>query len=305
MSQRRVLVTGGSGFLGRAVTTALRRRGAVAFPIGRSSVDLTDERQAMRFLDKVVNEIEIVVHCAALCGGIGANMRTPLAMAITNVRMAANIVEWCSWHGKPLVAVGTVCSYPKLCAVPFRERDLWSGYPEETNAPYGNAKRMLLEMITAAKRQKNWPTRFLLPANLYGPGDDFGDESSHVIPALIKRFSAVGEGSVTCWGSGAATREFLYVDDAAEAIAIAAETVYYDAPPVMNLGSGEEVSIRDLAAKIAALCGFSGTTSWDRSKPDGQPRRLLDSSLAHAALGWRAKTSLDEGLTRTIAWWRS
>ena len=308
MKQRRVLVTGGTGFLGRAIVRQLRKRGAEVTSVGSDMVDLTDEVAAMTFLDKHLRSAELVIHCAAVCGGIGANMRLPLTMAIDNARMAANVVEWCLWHTVPLIGVGTVCSYPKHCPAPFCEADLWNGYPEETNAPYGNAKRMLLEFMRAAGRnaQLPWLWSYVIPANLYGPGDNFSEGFSHVIPAMIRRFVEATESRlpyVTCWGTGQATREFLYVDDAADAIATMAEHV--GDVDLVNIGSGDEIDIRRLAYLIAELTGYDGQIQWNESMPDGQPKRVLDSSLLHSVTGWRPSVKLVDGLRRTIEWYHA
>ena len=305
MRESRVLVTGGTGFLGRAVCKALRVRGAVVTAIGSADVNLADERLALSYLDARASHYDCVVHCAAACGGIGANMQAPFRMVAQNLRMAVNIVEWCRWRMLPLVAIGSVCAYPKHTPVPFRESDLWSGYPEETNAPYGNAKRMLLELMQAANRERPWPMTYLLPANLYGPGDNFGD-GSHVIPAMIRRFMEArdsGVDEVACWGTGTATREFLFVDDAAEAIAMAVERI--GQLLVMNLGCGEEITMAVLADEIARVVGYTGRIAWDNSKPDGQPRRALDGTAARERLGWEPQVCLVDGLRRTVEWWNA
>jgi GDP-L-fucose synthase len=250
---------------------------------------------------------DIIIHLAATVGGIGANRANPGRFFYENLMMGVQLIEQARVAGvKKFVALGTVCAYPKFAAVPFREDDLWSGYPEETNAPYGLAKKMLLVQSQAYREQYAFNSIFLLPVNLYGPGDNFDPETSHVIPALIRKcVEAVEAGAptVSVWGTGSATREFLFVDDAAEAIVLAAER--YDDGEPMNIGAGFEISIRDLAELIARLTGFQGRVVWDASKPDGQPRRMLDTSRAAERLGFVAKTSFEEGLRQTIDWYRA
>jgi GDP-L-fucose synthase len=245
---------------------------------------------------------DIVIHLAAVVGGIGANRENPGRFFYDNLMMGAQLIEQARLHGvAKLVAVGTVCSYPKFAPVPFREEDLWNGYPEETNAPYGLAKKMLLVQSQAYRQQYGFNSIFLLPVNLYGPGDNFDPKSSHVIPALIKKCvdaPEAGLDEIVVWGTGSATREFLYVEDAAEAIVLAAER--YDGAEPVNLGAGLEISIRDLVTLIAKLTSFKGRIVWDASKPDGQPRRMLDTSRAATSFGFVAKTSFEEGLRRTI-----
>ena len=305
-SNNRICVTGGAGFLGRVVCQVLRDRGAPSIIVPRSSeYDLTRADAARRLFDD--HKPDVVIHLAAEVGGIGANQANPGRFFFANMAMGLNLIEEARVRGvDKFVQVGTVCSYPKNCPAPFREESLWDGFPEETNAPYGVAKRTLGVMLDAYRRQYGFNGIYLIPVNLYGPGDNFDLETSHVIPAMIRKFcDAVDEGrdAVTVWGGGTITREFLYVDDAAEAVVKATETCD-DSEPI-NLGTGREISIADLAQRIASLCGFSGRIEWDGSKPDGQPRRRLDTARATRRLDWRAKVDLEEGLRRTIDWWRS
>jgi GDP-L-fucose synthase len=303
LAGKRVLVTGGAGFLGSVVVTRLRARRADVFVARSSEFDLRDETAVARAYAKA--RPQVVIHLAAIVGGIGANRENPGRFFYDNLMMGALVME----HGRrseveKFVAIGTVCCYPKHTAVPFKEDDIWSGYPEETNAPYGMAKKMLLVQSQAYRQQYGLNSVFLLPVNLYGPGDNFDPSSSHVIPALIKKcVDAVDEGrdEVVVWGTGNATREFLYVDDAAEGIVLAAER-YSKAEPV-NLGAGHEISIRQLTTMISALVGFKGHIAWDSTKPDGQPRRSLDISRAEREFGFRAQTSFRDGLERTVRWY--
>jgi len=304
-SNKRVCVTGGAGFLGRKICGLLERRGCRQVFVPRSAeYDLTTLEGVKRMYDAACPDI--VVHLAAEVGGIGANQRQPGRFFYANLAMGLHLIEEGRQRGLgKFVQVGTVCAYPKHCPTPFREGDLWEGYPEETNAPYGIAKKSLLVMLQAYRAQYDFNGVYLLPANLYGPGDNFDLETSHVIPALIRKFDeGVGDGRtvVQCWGTGDAGREFLYVDDAAEGIVTATEV--YDGPLPVNLGSGEEVCIRDLAALIARQVGYDGEVFWDASRPDGQPRRQLCTQRAQQLLGWRARTTLEAGLRRTIEWWR-
>jgi len=250
---------------------------------------------------------DVVIHLAAEVGGIGANQVQPGRFFYANLMMGLNLIEEARRRGiQKFVQVSTVCAYPKFCDVPFQEGRLWDGFPEETNAPYGVAKRALGVMLDAYHRQYGLKSAYLIPANLYGPGDNFDRHTSHVIAAMIRKFTEAvdeGHGRVTCWGTGSASREFLYVDDAAEAIVRAAERI--EEPTPINIGTGREITIADLAALLAPLCGFHGRIEWDPSRPDGQPRRGLDASRAMELLGWRAKTGLEEGLERTIHWWRT
>lgn len=302
---KRVMVTGGAGFLGARVCEQLERRGAAdLFVPRRRDYDLTDpEAVAAAYADA---RPDTVVHLAAEVGGIGANRDNPGRFFYANMAMGLHIVEEARRRstGK-LVQVGTVCSYPKHTPVPFHEEELWNGYPEETNAPYGIAKKALLAMLQGYREQYGLNGVYLMPVNLYGPRDSFDLHSSHVIPALIRKCEearAAGASHVDCWGTGSASREFLYVDDCAEAIASAAER--FDGPEPVNVGSGSEITIKDLTEVIARLTGFGGELRWDPSKPDGQPRRKLDTSRARELFGFEASTPLEDGLERTIAWFR-
>jgi GDP-L-fucose synthase len=302
---QRVVVTGGSGFLGGAVVAKLQERGCGSIVVPRSrEYDLRHE-SAIRSLYESTRPT-MVIHLAAVVGGIGANRENPGKFFYDNAIMGIQLIEMARQYqvGK-FVAIGTICAYPKFTPVPFREDDLWTGYPEETNAPYGLAKKMMLVQAQAYRQQYGYNAIFLLPVNLYGPNDNFDPGSSHVIPALIKKFTeAIDEGAreVVVWGDGSATREFLYVDDAAEGIVLAAEK--YDGAEPVNLGAGFEISIKDLAEKIRSLTGFEGSIRWDTTKPNGQPRRMLETSRAREHFGFTAKTDFDEGLRKTIQWYR-
>jgi GDP-L-fucose synthase len=304
----KIVVTGGAGFLGSAVTEALARRGCRAEQVvspRRKDFDLVHEADVIRLYE--THRPQVVLHLAAVVGGIGANRENPGSFYYQNMVMGALLMEHARRAGvQKFVAIGTICAYPKFTPVPFKEEDLWSGYPEETNAPYGIAKKALLVQAQAYRDQYGFNAVYLLPVNLYGPRDNFDPKSSHVIPALIKKFVEAVERRdevVEVWGTGRATREFLYVDDAAEGIALATE--HYDGPEPVNLGAGFEISIKDLAESIARLTGFQGRLVWDASKPDGQPRRCLDTQRAERFFGFRARTPFDEGLRRTIEWYRS
>ena len=301
---RSVMVTGGGGFLGRRLVTKLRSLGADRLFVPRK-VDYDLRTQAGIDGALEASHPEIVIHLAGLSGGIGANRSMPGQMFYDNAIMGVQLIEAARVSGvNKFVTMGTVCSYPKFAQVPFRETDLWSGYPEETNAAYGLAKKMLLVQGQAYRDQYGFNSIHLLGVNLYGPGDDFDLGTSHVIPALIRKFleaKGAGNSAVDVWGSGNASREFLYVDDAASGILLAAE--HYDGADPVNLGSGEEISIEALTQLIAELTGFSGAINWDRSKPDGQPRRGLDTSQALALFGFSATTPLRDGLRATIDWY--
>ncbi|MFN9367170.1 MAG: GDP-L-fucose synthase family protein [Planctomycetia bacterium] len=303
----RIVVTGGAGFLGAAVCAALRRRGLPAerlFVPRRVDFDLTREADVERMFD--VARPDVVIHLAAEVGGIGANVAHPGRFFYANMAMGLHLVEHARRRGiRKFVHTGTVCAYPKHCPIPFREEDLWNGFPEETNAPYGVAKKALFVMLDGYRREYGLQSTVVLPANLYGPGDDFDPASSHVIPALIRKCEEArlaGAPEVVCWGSGAATRDFLYVDDAAEGVVRAAEVM--EEPLPINLGGGREIAIRDLVVKIAAACDYRGRIAWDASKPDGQPRRGLDISRARRLLDWQPRQDFDAGLAATVRWWR-
>ncbi|HTK29903.1 MAG TPA: GDP-L-fucose synthase [Vicinamibacterales bacterium] len=304
LSSLRIAVTGGSGFLGSHVVSRLQARGCGDIVVPRKAeYDLTREEAVSRFFDDYAPDV--VIHLAAVVGGIGANRANPGRFFYDNLMMGALTMEQARRHGvAKYVAIGTICCYPKFTPVPFREEDLWNGYPEETNAPYGLAKKMLSVQAQAYRQQYGFNSIFLLPVNLYGPGDNFDPASSHVIPALTRRFVEArhaGARKVVVWGDGTATREFLYVADAAEAIVLATER--YDGDEPVNIGAGFEISIADLAQKIAALTGFDGVIEWDATKPNGQPRRSLDVRRAERLFGFRARTTFEEGLDRTVAWY--
>ncbi len=301
----RVLVTGGSGFLGAPVCRLLRERDVAEVIVPRrAEYDLTDASATARLFG--LARADVVIHLAAEVGGIGANRDNPGRFFYANMAMGLNVVEQARLCGvKKLVQVGTVCSYPKFTPVPFSEESLWDGYPEETNAPYGVAKKALLVMLGAYREQYGLPGIFLMPTNLYGPRDNFDPRSSHVIPALIRKCEEArlaGEPSVTCWGTGSASREFLYVDDCARAIIAATER--YDSPEPVNIGVGKEITIRELVGLIAQVTDFTGEIAWDTSKPDGQPRRVLDTTRAAREFGFEASTSFEDGLRTTVDWFR-
>ncbi len=306
LAGKRVLVTGGSGFLGTPTIARFESYDVAKVIAPRSEEYDLREREAIRAV-LADTAPDVVVHLAAVVGGIGANMATPGQFFYDNAIMGIQLVEESRIAGvSRFVCVGTVCAYPKHAPVPFKEKDLWNGYPEETNAPYGLAKKMLLVQLQAYRHQYGFEGVYLLPVNLYGPRDNFDARTSHVIPALIKKaLDAVesGAASITCWGTGRASREFLYVDDAAEGIAAAAAR--YREPEPVNLGSGQEITIAELTELIAELVGFRGEIVWDTTKPDGQPRRWLDTSRAEREFGFRAATGLREGLVYTIDWYRS
>ena len=303
---KRVVVTGGAGFLGGYVIEKLKHRGCQNILIPHiEDYDLVKEGDIVRMYDDM--KPDIVIHLAAVVGGIGANREHPGEFFYKNLMMGVQLIEQGRLFGlEKFVAIGTICAYPKFTPVPFKEDDLWIGYPEETNAPYGLAKKMLLVQSQAYRQEYGFNSIFLLPVNLYGPGDNFNPSSSHVIPALIKKcVDAIdaGEGYIECWGTGSASREFIYADDAAEGIVLAAEK--YDGPEPINIGAGFEITIKDLVGKIVELTGFKGEVRWDSSKPDGQPRRMLDVSRAKKLVGFESKTDFNAGLKATIDWYRA
>ena len=307
LGAKRITVTGGAGFLGGAVCAALRRRGVPPdrlFVPRRRDFDLTREADVERLYD--VARPDVVIHLAAEVGGIGANMAHPGRFFYANMAMGLHLVEHARRRGiEKFVHTGTVCAYPKHCPIPFREEDIWTGYPEETNAPYGVAKKAIFVMLDGYRREYGLQSAVLLPVNLYGPGDNFDPASSHVIPALIRKCEEArltNAPEMVCWGTGVATREFLHVEDAAEGLIRAAEIM--DEPLPINLGGGTEIAIRDLVVKIAAACDYRGLIAWDASKPDGQPRRGLDISRARSLLGWEPRQDFDAGLAATVRWWR-
>ena len=302
---QRALVTGGVGFLGRHVVERLQRSGCQSIVVPRrAEYDLRDPLAVRRLYQETLPTI--VIHLAAAVGGIGANRERPAEFFFDNLVMSTQLLDQAWRNGVPkFVAIGTVCAYPGTASVPFREEDLWNGYPEETNAPYGLAKKMLLVQSQAYRQQYGYNSIFLLPANLYGPGDNFDLETSHVIPALIRKcLEAIerGDAEIVLWGDGSPTREFLYAEDAAEGIVLAAER--YDGSDPVNLGSGEEIAIVDLADRVTRAIGFQGRVVWDGSKPNGQLRRRLDTEKAASRFGFRARTSFNDGLRRTIEWYR-
>ena len=304
LASKRVVVTGGSGFLGRHVVAALGTRGCTVLVPRKAQYDLTHIADVERMYADL--RPDVVLHLAAVVGGIGANRDSPGRFFFENVMLGALTMEQARLSGvEKFVGVGTICAYPKLAPVPFLERDLWNGYPEETNAPYGIAKKMLLVQGQAYRQQYGFNAIHLLPVNLYGPHDNFDPKSSHVIPALIRKCleaAEAGASEAVIWGSGTATREFLFVEDCAEGIVLATER--YDAAEPVNIGAGFEIGIRELAELIADLTGFSGTLTFDRTKPDGQPRRMLDVTRAEQ-FGFRATTDFRAGLRRTIDWYRA
>lgn len=300
------MVTGGAGFLGRHVVEELRQRGATELIVPRSrDTDLRDPAVVRGLLES--SKPDVVIHLAAVVGGIGANQEHPGSFFHDNAVMGIHLIEESRRQGvEKFVTIGTVCSYPKHTPVPFREDDIWCGYPEETNAPYGLAKKMLLVQGQAYREEYGFNSIHLIPVNLYGPWDNFDPASSHVIPALIRKCIEARDTHaplIEAWGTGGASREFIYVEDAARGIVLAAES--YNGPEPVNLGVGQEITIRDLTSKIAYLTGYKGDIHWDISKPDGQPRRALDISRARHAFGFSAGTNFDDGLRATIDWWEA
>ena len=301
---RRVVVTGGAGFLGGYVIDGLQKRGCKNILVPKiEDYNLVEPGDIVRMYEDM--RPDIVIHLAAVVGGIGANREHPGEFFYKNLMMGVQLIDQGRLRDiEKFVAIGTVCAYPKFTPVPFKENDLWNGYPEETNAPYGLAKKMLLVQSQAYRGEYGFNSIFLLPVNLYGPGDNFNPASSHVIPALIKKFVDAIESSadyVECWGTGKVSREFIYAADAAEGILLATE--FYNGAEPVNIGAGFEIKIKDLAGKIAALTGFKGEIRWDSTKPDGQPRRCLDTSRAKKLFGFEAKTNFDEGLKATVKWY--
>lgn len=314
LAGKRIILTGGAGFLGGVVRDVLIKRGVQPDSIfipRRRDFDLTSERDVARLyrLAFAPHKADYVIHLAAEVGGIGANRKSPGRYFFANMAMALHLIEHArldELHRRgSFVQVGTICAYPKFTPVPFREDELWNGYPEETNAPYGVAKKAAWQMLDAYRLQYNFRGAYVLPVNLYGPNDNFDLESSHVIPALIRKCVEArqrGDKEIVCWGTGSASREFLYVDDAAEGIVRAAEVMHEPTP--INLGAGFEITIKDLVELIVKLTGFKGGIVWDSSRPDGQPRRCLDTSRAEQLLNWKARVGFEEGLRRTIDWYR-
>jgi GDP-L-fucose synthase len=306
IAKSKILVTGGSGFLGRHIVAGLKQRGAKDIVIPEfPAVDLREQAAVRRLFEQ--ENPDLVIHLAASVGGIGANQASPGTFFRDNMAMGLHILEEARRNNtRKVVVAGTICAYPKFAPLPFRETDLWNGYPEETNAPYGIAKKALLVMAQAYRQEFGCNFVMLFPVNLYGPGDNFDLQTSHVIPAMIRKFHEASERhekQVVLWGDGTPTREFLFVEDAARGFVLAAER--YDEPDPVNLGAGFEISMRDLALKITGLMEYRGEITWDTSKPNGQPRRMLDTSRAKERFGFQAQVEFDEGLRRTIDWFRS
>ena len=304
LATKRICVTGGAGFLGTHLIRRLKEHGAREIFVPQyPEYDLVREAEIIRMIDTA--KPDIIIHLAAKVGGIGANREKPGEFFYDNLMMGVQLIHQSWLKGvEKFVAIGTICAYPKYTPIPFKEEDLWNGYPEETNAPYGLAKKMLLVQSQAYREQYGYNSIFLLPVNLYGPGDNFNPASSHVIPALIRKYLEAkeqGANEIVAWGDGSPTREFIYVEDAAEGITLA--TQKYNSSEPVNIGSSFEISIKDLTETIARLTGFNGSIRWDTTKPNGQPRRKLDTTRAREAFGFEAKTDFEEGLKRTIAWY--
>ncbi len=305
LSQKRLCVTGGAGFLGKHLIARLEHYGAKDIFVPRSAdYDLVKGDDIARMIDDA--RPDIIIHLAAKVGGIGANMEKPGEFFYDNLMMGVQLIHQAWQRGvDKFVAIGTICAYPKYTPIPFKEEEIWNGYPEETNAPYGLAKKMLLVQSQSYREQYGYNSIFLLPVNLYGPGDNFNPASSHVIPALIRKCLEAkerGDKQIVAWGDGSPTREFIYAEDAAEGIALA--TMRYNCSDPVNIGSSFEISIKDLTETIARLCDFEGDVVWDTSKPNGQPRRKLDTTRAKERFGFEAKTDFEEGLKKTIAWYK-
>ncbi len=303
-TNKKVIVTGGAGFLGKEVVRQLKRKGCKEIIVPRSKdCDLCDLSAIKKLLTKT--KPDMIIHLAAVVGGIGANRENPGKFFYENLMMGVQLIDQARLlHVPKVVAVGTICAYPKFCPVPFKEESIWDGYPEETNAPYGLAKKMLLVQSQAYRQQYGYNSIYLLPVNLYGPEDNFDPNSSHVIPALIRKCVEAKERNakeIVVWGTGKATREFLYVEDAARGIILAAEK--YNSSEPVNLGAGFEISIKDLVKTIVRLTGFKGNVVWDKSKPDGQPRRCLDTKRARKEFGFTARVKFEQGLKKTIRWY--
>ncbi len=316
LSNKRIIVTGGAGFLGKCVLASLKRRGVTdgqVFIPRRKDFDLTRESDVIRLYKDAFpgHKADLVIHLAAEVGGIGANRLNPGRYFYANMAMAMHLIEQARLdgiveRGGKFVQIGTICSYPNLTPVPFREEELWNGYPEVTNAPYGIAKKAAGEMLRAYQLQYGLKSAYVLLVNLYGPHDNFDPVSSHVIPALIRKCVEAqqrGDNKIVCWGTGSATREFLYSEDAGEGLVCASETM--DEPTPINLGAGFEIKIKDLVELIVRLVGFKGAVEWDTTKPDGQPRRCLDVGRAQQHLGWKSKVGFEDGLRRTIEWYQT
>ena len=304
LATKRICVTGGAGFLGTHLIRRLKEHGAKEIFVPQyPEYDLVREADIIRMIDTA--KPDIIIHLAAKVGGIGANREKPGEFFYDNLMMGVQLIHQSWLKGiEKFVAIGTICAYPKYTPIPFKEEDLWNGYPEETNAPYGLAKKMLLVQSQSYREQYGYNSIFLLPVNLYGPGDNFNPASSHVIPALIRKYLEAkeqGADEIVAWGDGSPTREFIYVEDAAEGIALATQN--YNSSEPVNIGSSFEISIKDLTETIARLTGFNGTIRWDTTKPNGQPRRKLDTTRAREAFGFESKTDFEEGLKRTIAWY--